>query len=253
MDIHERLQSVYQDAFGIIKSHKVTRKMYIQKLVAPINMINFINNHTCFQKFYDCKDEIKIGYHGTSMAVLDSIITNGFLAPYQSDFKVANGQAYGKGVYVSPSIDFSLGYSKGKDRDVNNGVFIVTAYTMGITELSGTRKCVSNTELTADSYIGSPQITVLRGASQVIPLFALYNNQIKDSILVEDSLYTQVPIRRYYNQYTHDIAMDVHQILPNIDIHIIINLVNQHVLKNESNIQKIVYNELSEFLLGYIE
>lgn len=61
--------------------------------------------------------KVDIAFHGTAREHLNSIEQNGFLMPGQQTpdgrtIGVRSGQLYGAGIYVSPSVDFALGYGE---------------------------------------------------------------------------------------------------------------------------------------------
>ena len=137
-----------------------------------------------YSYFQDCNwNDIIIGYHATKEEYKNSIILNGFNAPYQETYSRRTGQRYGKGVYVSDNMNFAMNYY--------GGILFICIASLGeskkLTSSEGGK--YSNKELDCDSFNISPEI-ILRGSIQVLPLLCLnvqrkmdkeklYKNEIK--------------------------------------------------------------------------
>lgn len=78
------------------------------------------------QKFEKAEktDTFIYGFHGSPATNWYSILFNGLYVPDGHKIKIANGAAYGTGIYISDDSNFSLGYSsKYRDEECIIGVF----------------------------------------------------------------------------------------------------------------------------------
>lgn len=112
----EEVTRVFTKSLGRAPKH-----VKVHKVVNPALEAVYLQ---CQERFRRCGStkELEV-YHGTTRAASGSIVKNGFDASFSGK---ANGQVHGRGIYVSPSAQFSEGYTKG---DISGGrrMFICTA------------------------------------------------------------------------------------------------------------------------------
>jgi hypothetical protein len=157
--LNERLIEAATKAFNGLASHGVVGD--IIPLRAHISEFLFLN-------FLDISSEYKIDvyYHGTRSDFSRSIETNGMFDFTNPKYKVANGNVWGRGVYVTPSINFAMEYSS------PDGIVVVVLVIKGV-EASKNEIVSGNHDLLADSQSPTPSITVLRSTCQALPIFAI--------------------------------------------------------------------------------
>lgn len=157
-----QLQSSIVKAYNLLISNNP--KMQIIALNSPISSLLFLNYLNAYET-----NKIEIGFHGTRSDVIKSIETYGMLDSNSPKYRVANGNVYGKGIYVSPSIRFASGYAR------NSGWLLVLLYIRGqIADTNPTCNC----ELNGDYTSPHKDIVVLRSTIQVLPIFAAKINAV---------------------------------------------------------------------------
>lgn len=115
-----------------------------------------------------------MGFHGTQRTVIGSIVRKGLIVPGQGksadgrDIGVRCGSAYGKGIYLSPNPNFSLGYSDDSSRLLVCAVLRGRTHVMSSCYGGGLRKGYDS-----HSSNDGNQFVVFRG-DQVLPCFVLH-------------------------------------------------------------------------------
>ena len=131
---------------------------------------------------------IDMAFHGTGGEVADSVQLYGMFDPTFAGYNVKNGNVWGKGVYVSPNINFAKGYAR------NNGIIIAGLIIKGVTEKE--KFVTGHNDLNSDSQVIG-DIIVLRSTSQMLPLFVVpgtcvntanINNTVYDQSYVDELL-----------------------------------------------------------------
>jgi hypothetical protein len=142
-EITKNSLNVFQDD---MKRHNI-RVKNIQWIRTPLMEFIFAGQKDAFNSL-GC-GEVVTCYHGTKTENMNSISDIGFLDPENPNYKVVNGNVYGKGIYMSKDITYSRGYAKNS--------LIVTACLPGVN----------------DEHSKNPVnfMLVLNSKSQVLPLF----------------------------------------------------------------------------------
>jgi hypothetical protein len=196
--------------------------------------------------------EIHIGYHGTSATYLDSIIDKGLLSPMDAKYKLVNGNAYGKGVYISTDAAYSVGYARSVGN--NTGTFLVCAYIKGIycdlTMFKNGRQPTKNpqnmaltnnresmvlypinttNELTECNCVMSSNIHVLQGSCQVLPIFSLKLKTITNMPLIDLTRLNldKIAIANSPKPDHVELATNLQSAYPLVDIGKIIHLISR--------------------------
>lgn len=231
---HPLLGEHIKRAFDIIKD----KYGEIHALSAPI--AEFI-----FKGFVEGNGlNIEIGFHGTRKEVLESICNFGMLDPSNVNYKVHNGNVHGKGIYVSPSLQFAQGYDR--------GCLLVLLYAKGNDECKRTVR--NGQDIDADFYIPCRDIVVLRSTSQVLPIFAVSGvSRCNQNGVSHDLEYL-------YNNISYDPvimreAIELNSIDENVNVLVIYNMLIREAFKGKLNydknsleeVKKVVANMLTEF------
>lgn len=198
------------------KAYSTLSKKYnnIVPLISP--MSQFLFKQFYYSLMIDDKSNIEIGYHGTSKLVVDSICTFGMLDPTSEKYKVRNANLYGRGVYVSPNINFASSYGSGPDRCIL-AVLFIRGLVKDIT--------ASNKDINGDYCNPINDIVVLRSTTQVLPLFAAFNDgKTNESKSIED-LYANIS----YDKELLDIAIEINELDTNVNLLVIYNLLIREI------------------------
>lgn len=107
------LNNYTQNIFDLLSSKKL--KLTKSEDIFDTDSIKFINFNYSFEIENTFKKEYYL-FHGTSLYSWYPIIKNGLKVMSGTEFE-ANGAAYGKGIYLSDSFSFSLGYSGYNNRN----------------------------------------------------------------------------------------------------------------------------------------
>lgn len=223
LSIDDRLGEKVRSAFDMIKG--VYSDIYA--LSAPITEFNFKNFHDCYPDL-----DIEIGFHGTCKEVLDSICNFGMLDPSNMNYKVRNGNVYGKGIYVSPVLSYAQGYDK--------GYLLVVLFVRGRIEY----KAKSNEALDGDYHHPCKQIMVLRSTTQVLPIFAAANRGRACPHGLDD-LYGKIT----HNQEVMDVAKELNEVDTNVNVLVIYNLLIRELgINSNSTISDEIKNKIVNLL-----
>lgn len=132
------------------------------KLGVPTT-VEFVHNTTLQAQFDQCRQQMGSRakevwvFHGTASANVDSILSNGFRVG-GVDVPVANGTAYGRGVYTSTAADTAHQYGAGRQ------VLLARA----LTAREGTRD-----DGICDMWRPRPVWAVFREGRQLLPVYVL--------------------------------------------------------------------------------
>jgi len=117
--------------------------------------------------------EPKLAWHGTGDASVESIRKNGLLVPGKNNSvgHVTDNGWWGKGIYVSPTASYSMGYMRGGTK----GLFLVSALMGRAAELATTERMDGRPVKEGyDSHIAqSGQEYILFDEAQVLPCYLI--------------------------------------------------------------------------------
>ncbi|PSN72579.1 hypothetical protein BS50DRAFT_485106 [Corynespora cassiicola Philippines] len=131
----------------------------------------------------------RLTFHGTRRDLVPSIVQNGFLKPgdvnpiTKQPLPIANGSAYGQGIYSSPEAWYALMYSQGSDKPTKPSEMpglklLVCATIMGRTAVLGHEdKWTEQMEPWpgADSHVNQSQWAyIVFNSAQILPCYVLH-------------------------------------------------------------------------------
>lgn len=189
-----------------------------------------------FLNYYEDKDSaISIVFHGTDAVIANSIQLYGMFDPTFDNYKVKNGNAWGKGVYVTPNIDFAMPYAKNR----GNGIIIAGLAIKGETKTDNL--VMGSNDLKSDSQVIG-DIVVLRSTCQMLPLFAvstkyLANNDTSVDENYVDALLTIDPPNDAFVEH----ARHLKTMFPEVKFGVIYQL----IIRKNGDINA-VYNDLND-------
>lgn len=109
----DQVEQIAQHALDVFRDearkHDIRIKS-LKRIRTPLMEFIFCDQKNAFDSL-SCGD-ITICFHGTKTENLDSISDIGFLDPDNPKYKVANGNSYGKGIYMSKDINYASSYAK---------------------------------------------------------------------------------------------------------------------------------------------
>lgn len=234
----EHIRNAYKFILGKYKN--------ITPLISPMSRYlfeQFFNTPPCGED-NSTKLEIEIGYHGTTKEVLDSIVNFGMLDPTSAQYKVRNGNVHGKGVYVSPSLQFAQGY--------NRGCVLVLLFIRG--NACQGKGYSSKDELDSDHYSPCRDIVVLRSTTQVLPIFAA--SEIGKSDIPIEDLFSEIK----FDEEVLKVATEINEIDMDVNVLVIYNLLLRELtnplrpsvdIDNLLVAKEIVVNKISDFDYTY--
>lgn len=169
--IQEKLSCVY-DMLKESRGYKISQ---IREIRSALTEKKFLEMYDYFKSCGN--DQLIIGYHATNMKVTNSIVLNGFTAPYQEKYATVHGQKYGGGVYVSDSFGYAMHYYE--------GIMFICLCAMGQSRTmspSEGRKYANdnkNQSINCDTFYIKPEI-VLRASIQVLPIMCCKSEKLKN-------------------------------------------------------------------------
>lgn len=131
----------------------------------------------------------RLTFHGTTRESVPSIVRHGFLLPGERNpvtkqpHGVRCGNTYGRGIYSSPSLTYSLSYSPSSRAAPNARQYagikiIVCATVMGITELmkrTDNRQMINQPVLGAHSHADCNQLEyIVFNRAQILPCYVIH-------------------------------------------------------------------------------
>lgn len=135
----------------------------IENVINPRNAVRFLKQQTLFEQKYGpgVESESTTLFHGTRAHNVSSIVTAGLVVPGSHGVEVANGSAYGVGIYLSSSAEYSVGFSAGEGR------LLVCAALPG--------RCTSGTSKRHSDCIHPNDIFYVFGnPAQVLPVYCIH-------------------------------------------------------------------------------
>lgn len=222
--VHESLKefivSAYNQLVGMYPKSKIVG------LDSPVSELLFINYLSMYES-----NKVEVGFHGTRPEVVKSIEMYGMLDSNSPKYRVANGNVYGKGIYVSPSLAYASGYGK--------GCLLSLLYIKGQVKDENPRQ---NTELEGDYTNPIESIIVLRSTAQVLPIFMVcttdksHTNQQASSFEDIENLFDVE-----YNQQLMSIANDIReQYDPNVRTKVVYNLLIREMKNDMPDTEKVI-------------
>lgn len=243
---------------------ELSKNNYIKSNITSISLIRSPLKEKTFEDAVDIFDnfikspgsaDLNIGYHGTSATFVDSIIDKGLLSPMDASYKLANGNAYGKGVYLSTDAPYSVSYARASSN--KPGTFLVCAYIKGIycnLSMFNGRKSTTNpsnlqltnnkestilypidnkNELVECNCVINSNIHVLQGSCQVLPIFSIKLKTMQgipantNVIDLKNMDINNIPVENYPKPEYVELATQLQLAYPLCDIGKIVHLVSR--------------------------
>ncbi len=201
------IDKIAQDILDKLAGYR--RISAILRIRTPLREKFFLQQKEMFQIYGN--GQVEMAYHGTNQLNISSIVDNGLLSPYDEGYIMANGNAYGEGVYTTTDINYANAYSK--------GCLLVCAILPGDQQIYNPKLLTKN-RFDCDSVVAS-HIHVLRGSTQVLPIFQIKLGGSSGKTFCLESL----PICNFPSTDAYEVGLLLHERHPETNLAIIIALV----------------------------